>query len=199
VGLLLAAGAGHRLGRPKALVEDAAAGTWMARSVAALRDGGVDEVYVVVGACAEEVTAAVPSGCRVVTALDWEEGMGASLARGLAAVSASPVDSEAPADAVIVMLVDTPGVGGAVVRRLAGRATPGALARASYAGTPGHPVLLGRDHWSGVLDVAGGDRGARDYLGNHRVTLVDCTDVGVGADVDTAESLAAWRAARHYS
>jgi CTP:molybdopterin cytidylyltransferase MocA len=198
VGLLLAAGEGQRLGRPKALVEDADTGTWMARSVAALRDGGVDEVYVVVGACAEEVTAAVPRGCDVVSAADWHEGMGASLRRGLAAVSAGAVDGEAAADAVIVMLVDTPGVGGAVVRRLAGRASREALARASYAGRPGHPVLLGRDHWSGVLDVARGDRGARDYLRTHQVTLVDCTDVGAGTDVDTAESLAAWRAAPRY-
>ena len=44
-GLLLAAGEGRRMGKPKALVED-----WLPRSVVALRDGGCEGVTVVLGA-----------------------------------------------------------------------------------------------------------------------------------------------------
>jgi CTP:molybdopterin cytidylyltransferase MocA len=188
VGLLLAAGEGRRLGRPKALVEDRDGSTWLERSVAALRDGGVSDVYVVVGAAHPEVSAAVPAGCRVVHAAHWAEGMGASLHAGLVAVSVEPGD----ADAVLVMLVDTPGVGSDVVRRLTSDSGPDALARAAYGSEPGHPVLIGRHHWEGVLEVAGADRGARDYLRAHRVTLVQCADIGTGDDVDTAEALRAW-------
>jgi CTP:molybdopterin cytidylyltransferase MocA len=188
VGLLLAAGEGRRLGRPKALIEDRHGSTWLERSVAAVRDGGVDDVYVVVGAARAEVTAAVPAGCRVVHAADWAAGMGASLHAGLTAVSVENAD----ADAVLVMLVDTPGVGPDVVRRMASRSGPDALARAAYGPEPGHPVLLGRDHWPGVLEVATGDRGARDYLKAHPVTLVQCADIGTGDDVDTAEALRTW-------
>jgi CTP:molybdopterin cytidylyltransferase MocA len=90
------------------------------------------------------------------------------------------------------MLVDTPGVGPDVVRRLTSRSGPDALARATYGSGPGHPVLLGRDHWPGVLEVASGDRGARDYLRAHPVTLVECADIGTGDDVDTAEALRTW-------
>jgi CTP:molybdopterin cytidylyltransferase MocA len=188
VGLLLAAGEGRRLGRPKALVEDRHGSTWLERSVAAVRDGGVSDVYVVVGAARAEVTAAVPAGCRVVDAANWAEGMGASLQAGLTAVSVEHAD----ADAVLVMLVDTPGVGPDVVRRLTSRSGPEALARAAYGSGPGHPVLLGRDHWPGVLEVASGDRGARDYLRAHPVTLVECADIGTGDDVDTAQALRTW-------
>jgi CTP:molybdopterin cytidylyltransferase MocA len=188
VGLLLAAGEGRRLGRPKALVEDRHGSTWLERSVAAVRDGGVSDVYVVVGAARAEATAAVPAGCRVVHAANWAEGMGASLQAGLAAVSVEHADT----DAVLVMLVDTPGVGPDVVRRQTSRSGPDALARATYGSGPGHPVLLGRDHWPGVLEVASGDRGARDYLRAHPVTLVDCADIGTGDDVDTAEALRTW-------
>jgi CTP:molybdopterin cytidylyltransferase MocA len=188
VGLLLAAGEGRRLGRPKALLEDRHGSTWLERSVAAVRDGGVSDVYVVIGAAHAEVTAAVPAGCRVVHAADWAEGMGASLHAGLTAVSTEHAD----ADAVLVMLVDTPGVGPDVVRRMASRSGPDALARAAYGPEPGHPVLLGRDHWPGVLEVASGDRGARDYLKARHVTLVQCADIGTGDDVDTAEALRTW-------
>jgi CTP:molybdopterin cytidylyltransferase MocA len=189
VGLLLAAGEGRRLGRPKALIEDRDGSTWLERSVAALRDGGVSDVYVVVGAASADVAAAVPAGCRVVHAASWTEGMGASLHAGLTAVSAEHGD----ADAVLVMLVDTPGVGPDVIRRLTSRSGPEALARAAYGSEPGHPVLLGRHHWPGVLEVASGDRGARDYLRSHPVTLVHCADIGTGDDVDTAEALAHWQ------
>jgi CTP:molybdopterin cytidylyltransferase MocA len=107
------------------------------------------------------------------------------------------------ADAVVVMLVDTPGVGADVVRRLiAGSVgepdqespstTRRALGRASYAGSIGHPVLIGRDHWSAVIASAQGDRGARDYLSAHDVTIVECGDIGSGNDIDTREAFVAW-------
>jgi nicotine blue oxidoreductase len=191
LGLVLAAGAGRRFGGPKALVADPASGTWLGRAVAALRDGGVSDIYVVVGASAQEVRAAAPEGCHVVEATDWPQGMGASLRTGLAAVGAPDLDP-AP-DAVLVMLVDTPGVGAAVVRRMAGHAGPDALARAAYDGEPGHPVLIGRTHWAAVAGSAHGDLGARDYLRTHPATLIECADVGSGGDIDTPTLLAAWR------
>ncbi len=202
VGLVLAAGEGRRLGGPKALVADAAGQTWLARAVAALHDGGVADVTVVVGAAASMVRGEVPAGCRVVEATDWADGMAVSLGAGLAALAAGATGdrgavtngSTAAADAVIVMLVDTPGVGAGVIRRLADLVAPRILARAAYQGQPGHPVLIGRDHWAGVRGTARGDRGARDYLSSRPVTLVECSDIGSGADVDTPELLAEWRA-----
>ena len=86
-GLVLAAGAGSRLGVPKALVRDEAGSTWLARTVSALADAGVTDVSVVVGADARAVRAAVPTGCQVVEAVDWHQGMSASLSAGLRAVA----------------------------------------------------------------------------------------------------------------
>jgi molybdenum cofactor cytidylyltransferase/nicotine blue oxidoreductase len=116
--------------------------------------------------------------------------MGASLRAGLAAVAAGSPD----AAGVLVMLVDTPDVGPDVVRRLTAHAAPHALARAAFEGRPGHPVLLGRDHLAGVVRVAGGDRGARDYLAANDVHLVECGDIGTGIDIDTAEAWRQWHA-----
>jgi CTP:molybdopterin cytidylyltransferase MocA len=190
VGLVLAAGSGERFGGPKALARDEHGATFVARAVASLVQGGIGVVYVVVGASAETVRAAVPTGARVVEAVDWAEGMGASLRAGLAAVEAESPD----AVGVLVMLVDTPDVGPDVVRRLTAHAAPEVLARAAYRAQPGHPVLIGRDHWVGAARSASGDRGARDYLGANDVHLVECGDIGTGVDIDTAEAWRQWHA-----
>lgn len=174
-GLLLAAGAGSRMGRPKALVDD-----WLVRGIRALGDGGCPTVTVVLGARAEEALALLEgTGATAVVAADWEAGLSASLRAGLAATQATD------ADAVVVTLVDLPDVSAAVVRRLL---TPDVdsttLRRASYDGRPGHPVVLGRDHWAGVAAETGGDRGARGYLATHDVEAVECADLASGRDVD---------------
>ncbi|WP_246281797.1 nucleotidyltransferase family protein [Fodinicola acaciae] len=185
-GLLLAAGAGRRFGMPKALVEHR--GSLLVESAArVLADGGCAPVYVVVGAAADEVQAKADLGdARVVVNDDWPTGMGSSLRRGLEAVT-KQVDTVV--DAVVILPVDTPGVTAAAVRRVAGFATPRALAAASYDGVRGHPVLIGRDHWPGVRETAVGDRGARDYLKAHTVAEVPCEDIAVGTDADRPEDL----------
>ena len=175
-GLLLAAGAGRRLGRPKALVEG-----WLARAVDALTDGGCARVTVVLGASAEEALPLLEgTGATAVVAADWAEGMSASLRAGLTALEGTD------AEAALVTLVDLPDVSAAVVARVlragAGSAT---LRRAAYGGEPGHPVLIGRDHWAGVAHETAGDRGARGYLATHDVELVECGDLATGQDVDS--------------
>jgi CTP:molybdopterin cytidylyltransferase MocA len=92
----------------------------------------------------------------------------------------------ADATAALVLLVDLPDITPDVVQRVLDTASGTAsLARATYDGRPGHPVLLGRDHWAGVLDTATGDRGARDYLEAHEHVSVECGDLATGADVDS--------------
>jgi len=186
-GLLLAAGAGRRLGRPKALVRDSDGSPWVRRAAELLAAGGCTPVVVVLGAEAEQARELLPLDVdvEVVVATEWADGMGASLRAGL---SALPELAE-NADAALVLLVDLPDLVPAVVRRVAQHAAPQALARATYGDTAdarhGHPVLLGREHWAGAAATVVGDRGARDYLDAHGVIGVDCSDLASGADVDT--------------
>ena len=52
-------------------------------------------------------------------------------------------------------------------------------------------MVLGRDHWAGVVASAKGDAGARDYLkGNPALELVECADIATPDDVDTPDALA---------
>jgi CTP:molybdopterin cytidylyltransferase MocA len=180
-GVLLAAGAGSRMGTPKALVVGEDGEPWLARGVEALLGGGCAGVTVVLGAAAAAAAAHVPAGpVTTVVAADWAEGMSASLRAGLAALA----DSEATA--AVISLVDLPDVDARVVRRVLDLgAGPDRLARATYDGRPGHPVLIGRDHWAGVLETVSGDAGARGYLARHPVTPVECGDLATGRDVDS--------------
>lgn len=219
LGILLAAGAGRRMGGPKALVVGTDSRPWLETSTYTLLDGGCARVVVVLGAQADLARPLVPVDPRVevVEAPDWDEGMGASLRRGLAAAQLlrrNGIDVEA----AVVSLVDLPDVDARVVARLIATALPplpgsadpadpaggadggvggagadpsgspaaasSVLARAGYRGRPGHPVILGVDHWAAVLASARGDHGAREYLADRPVLLVECGDLATGRDVD---------------
>ncbi|GAA0555455.1 nucleotidyltransferase family protein [Paractinoplanes ferrugineus] len=176
-GLVLAAGGGSRYGMPKALV--AYAGRLLVeRAAETLRSAGVARTVVVLGASATSVLAAAPNLPDPVINPDWATGMGSSLRAGLRALTGTP------AVAAVVLLVDMPEVTPLAVGRVTAHAAADALVMGSYAGRRGHPVLLGRDHWDGVMASAVGDRGARDYLRRHDVRLVEVGDVAGDLDLD---------------
>ena len=185
-GLVLAAGEGRRFGGPKApYVLDGE--RLVDRAVRILRAAGCDPVLVVLGAWVGDVPGAV-----VVVNDDWPTGMGSSLRRGLDHLASDSLgahggDPTPAVDRVLVTLVDLPGLTVEAVTQIA--ATPSddpreVLASATYDGVRGHPVLLGRAHWPGVAASAVGDRGARTYLAERPVTLVEVGDVATGDDLD---------------
>ncbi|MFF2813425.1 NTP transferase domain-containing protein [Streptomyces sp. NPDC058000] len=186
-GLLLAAGGGRRLGgRPKALL-DHRGRPLVEHAARVLRDGGCGPVHIVLGAAAETVRArAELADYGISVNPDWAQGMGSSLRVGLTALAGSG------ADAVVVSLVDQPGIGAAAVARVVAAYTGrDALAAAAYGGERGHPVLFGAERWADIAASAEGDRGARAYLRRHTgaVTLVECGDVAEAYDIDTPEDL----------
>lgn len=140
----------------------------------------------VLGAGAEQAAALVPAPAAVVRAHRWREGVGASLRAGLEAAAAL----DPPPEAALVHLVDLPDVGADVIARVLAHSSPQALARATYRDAPGHPVLLGREHWPVLLAAVHGDRGAGPFLRRHRGTqTVECADLAAGADTDTPDAL----------
>ena len=187
-GLLLAAGAGSRMGRAKALVTGSDGVSLLDHGIAVLRGGGCGPVVVVVGAEGMQARglAEAAGADLVVEAPDWASGQSASLRAGLQALSRTD------AYAACVLLVDLPDVGADVVARVTAAAGegPAVLARAAYGGAPGHPVVIGREHWADVAEGARGDAGARDYLASHPHLLLECGDLATGRDVDTPADLA---------
>ncbi|MGO2747176.1 nucleotidyltransferase family protein [Microbacterium sp.] len=179
-GIVLAAGAGSRYGGPKALARTADGRSWARLAVDLLERAGCDDILVAVGAESAAAERVVPPRARAVRVPDWDSGLSASLRGALAAAA----DTHAPA--ALVIPVDTPAMPAAVCARVLAAAdpSPSALARAVFGGTPGHPVLLGRDHWEQVAATLVGDTGAAGYLREHRAARIECGDIWDGADVD---------------
>jgi nicotine blue oxidoreductase len=184
-GVLLAAGQGSRFGGPKALIE-LGGRTLAQRGVDLLRAGGADPVLVVTGAAPVSI-----AGTRTVHNPDFRTGMGSSLRAALRYLQADPAAPEA--QAVVVTLADQPLVGVEAVARLIAAFKEGAtVAVATYDGKPRNPVLLARERWAEVAELATGDSGARAFLRARPelVTFIECGDVGRADDIDTPEDLA---------
>ena len=176
-GLILAAGSGQRMGRPKA--EIVLEGTRLVdRAVAAM--GVCDDVLVVVR------DGVVVPAVRTVVNAQPERGLRSSLRLG--------IQHATEADALAVMLVDLPGVRAEDVTAVVRGWRPGRIALGSYGGRRAHPIVMGPGDWVAALDLAGPDEGARRYLAAHpdRVDEVDLA--GDATDLDRPEDLARWQA-----
>jgi molybdenum cofactor cytidylyltransferase/nicotine blue oxidoreductase len=181
--VVLAAGGGRRYGMPKALVEYE--GSLLVERAVRTARAVCDPVLVVLGARAVDVwRQADLDGATVLANKDWETGMASSLRTGLEGLRSWP----GRVDAALVTLVDMPGMTPQALSHVAGHAAPDALAVAAYDGVRGHPVLLGRDHWDGVIETLTGDEGARRYLSAHGAAEVDCTGLADPTDLDVPPS-----------
>jgi len=185
--VLLAAGAGSRLGgRPKALLELGGV-PLVRRALVALSGAGVDEVAVVTGHHAALVEAAVRE-FPVTLAHNPrpDDGQAASVLVGLAALSAR-------LDAVIVALADQPLVNAddvaALVRAFKQR-EGAAMVVPRVGGAPGNPVILEaalRDEWLAGTAAAA----CRQWRDAHpdRVRWLDVDNAHYRVDIDTEDDL----------
>jgi CTP:molybdopterin cytidylyltransferase MocA len=181
-GLILAAGASRRFGRPKMLLP-LGRGTVLSSVVAPHLEAGLDPVVVVLGADSEAVRAGagLPADprLRVVVNEDWARGMSSSLRRGLWECRS--------ADAVVVALGDQPGVTAERIRALMAAWTPGTpLVVPVHGGRAGHPVLFARSLFD-ELEALRGDVGAREVVRRHwaqaaQVSAVALLDIDIEAD-----------------
>jgi molybdenum cofactor cytidylyltransferase len=185
-GVILAAGRSTRFGRPKALLPVEPSGpTFVARLVTVFRSASIDEV-VVVGR-REDVrlqTAVREAAARFLVNVDADRGQLSSLLTAIDAVDRPNVRG------LIVMPVDMPliqaGTIATVRDRFLERSPP--IARATFGGRHGHPVIFG----SSVFDElrrADPNTGAKAVVHAHAgdVLDVEVNDPGVLRDVDTVQ------------
>lgn len=187
-GIVLAAGASRRMGRPKALLP-LGDRCLLQHVVDAALASRLDEVVVVLGCDAAEIAAALalPAAgrARVVLNSDYPQGQSTSLTAGLAAADES-------ATAAAILLGDHPTLTAAAIDRVADafERSERPAARPVYpdAGdAPGHPVLLDRSLWSSLTRLSG-DQGARFLLARHPEWLLAVPVAGAPPpDVDTRE------------
>ena len=184
--VILAAGRSERMGRSKALLPFGSSNeTFVSHLVTSLRAGGVDDV-VVVGRTGDAPLAAEVLRCsaRLVENVDADRGQLSSIVTGLDAVDHPGVH------AVLVMPVDIPLVRPETIAQLlsAFLAAKLPIARTTFAGRHGHPVIFGRTIFD-ELRRADPSIGASAVvrIRANRVLNVDVDDRAVVHDVDTPE------------
>ncbi|HJZ47478.1 MAG TPA: nucleotidyltransferase family protein [Roseiflexaceae bacterium] len=182
-GLILAAGASSRMGRPKQLLDWGGRPLVHAAAETALA-AGLDPVLVVVGGAATEVEGALAGlPLRIVANPDYAAGQSTSLRAGVAALGPT-------AEAAVVLLGDQPLVTAAIVEQIIAEwhASGAPIVAPVYAGQRGNPVLFARAVFPELLAIQG-DQGARAVLAadRARVRLVAFDDPRPLADVDTLE------------
>jgi CTP:molybdopterin cytidylyltransferase MocA len=191
--VILAAGAGHRLGGvAKALLPYRGCSYLQSVAATARAAGVVDAVVVVGEPYGHDVAAhARQLGLRVRVNPLPGRGMASSVALGFAAIA------NGPASAAWLWPVDHPGVAELTLRRLidaAGDAFGDAPGHADvvqprYRGRGGHPPLISRALWSRLARCADEPTGARGVLRASRVIAVDVDDPATVHDIDTPADL----------
>lgn len=171
-------------GGPKPLV-NLGGKTMLARTVQHYLDSALDEVIVVLGYAAESVHGSLPADprLRIVFNPDWAEGLSSSIRAAL---------RDLDAEYVLLGLADMPWVSPFVIEQILARRSPGRAVAPVFKGQRGHPVLLSRDWFEGLLALTG-DRGAARLLQerSHLVDLIEVEEPGVLRDLDFARDIPA--------
>jgi CTP:molybdopterin cytidylyltransferase MocA len=180
-GLILAAGESSRMGRDKALL-DYRGRTFLDTIVTTLRAAGIERIGVVLGHHATEIQQAVKfEGVELVINLDYRRGQTSSLQAGLRTMENSDLE------AVVLCLVDHPGVAPATVRTLIDslRQSGAPVVIPTHQGQRGHPVVIARALFPELLSL-GPDEGANLVARRYRdaTRFIEVEDKGVLLDVD---------------
>lgn len=185
-GIILAAGASTRLGRPKQLLP--VDGKPLLQHVLdEASAAGIDELVLVLGHEASAVRAAItlPPDTRVVVNDEYAAGQSTSLRAGLRA-------ADERSEAAAVLLGDCYGLTRDLIAQVVAHHQGGAapITRPLYASpsgkpVPGHPVVLGRSTWAEAEKIEG-DQGARQLIAAHPEWVDDIhLDVPAPDDIDT--------------
>ena len=180
---MLAAGAGKRFGGPKQLAE-LDGRPLLEHALAAMSAvPAIERIVVVLGAYAEEILARVDFlDAEPVVCDRWSEGQSASLRCGLEALG--------DVEAAVVTLADQPRITPQVIALALDHWNGLRPVRSTYAGHPGHPVVLSRSVIERSRELTG-DVGARELLEQAGARNVEAGHLCTADDVDTPADLQA--------
>lgn len=178
-GIILAAGAASRMGRPKVLLPWQGE-TLIHRAARTALAGGLNPVVVVTGALHADISGTLADlAVQVVNNPDWQSGQSTSVRAGVQALPEST-------QAVLFLLGDQPFVTPELIRRLVAtylRTRPTILA--PFVGEKRtNPVVFDRSIFD-VLCRLEGDAGARSIFGQYPPVAMPWSDERLLFDVDT--------------
>lgn len=184
--VILAAGAGTRLGGVAKALLHTGDETYLARIARIARLAGTTELVVVVGRPHGHRVgdAARELGLAVVVNPLPERGMASSIALGFGAIGAYALD------AAWLWPVDHPGVELRTLEALVDALGTHDVAQPRHTGRGGHPPLVARALWPQLAACGDLPGGARDVIGRASIARIDVDDTAVLRDIDTQRDLA---------
>ncbi len=186
--VVLAAGRASRFGAPKQLLEIAGE-TLVDRACRTALEAGCRPVLRVLGAHADSILRRpCPGSVETLVHAAWAEGMGASLAAGVARL----LELSPGLDAVLVLLADQPMVTAGLLEAMLSQDGP-SIVLCDRGDSTGPPALFAKRHF-GELTALYGDRGAKAIAANHEAMLVAFPDAAW--DIDSPEEWERFQAAR---
>ncbi|MBI4749861.1 MAG: nucleotidyltransferase family protein [Acidobacteria bacterium] len=181
--LILAAGASRRLGHPKQLLPIGSQNL-LQHTVECALGTGAHPVLVVLGAQAEAIKPTLNAyAIHVVENPTWEEGMGASIRTGIAALS-----QLGSVDAVVIAPCDQPFLSTQFLSDLITTffRTRKNIIASQYADTVGIPALFTSSFFP-LLLALGGDTGAKKIIQANLDQTILIPFAGGSLDIDTPE------------
>jgi molybdenum cofactor cytidylyltransferase len=185
VAVVLSAGESSRMGRPKALLPIDGR-MFIERIVAALKQGNIGRIIVVLGHNAGELKAKISHlPIEILINDDYKLGQLSSLQ-----VAVRHLRSDAACDGMLVHLVDHPYLPSSLVEEMIRRFYESKkwLVVPRYHGKRGHPVVFARALFDELLAAPMG-QGAKAVVNAHPAeTLeVETEEEGIAVDIDTPE------------
>ncbi len=158
--------------------------TIIERAIDNLSASAVDEVIVVLGHKAKEITEAISTrSVKIAFNPNYGEGMSTSIIAGLKLV-------DLRAEAVMLALGDQPLVDSQTINRLIDefRKHDKGIALPTYKGRRGHPVIFATRYKPELLELKG-DIGAREIIKRHPQDVLEVAvdSAGVISDIDTED------------
>jgi len=186
-GLLIAAGASHRLGQPKQLVTYKGK-TLINHAVDKLKSLDLDDCTVILGSQADLIKSKIDKEISILINADWQEGMGSTVRKGISSL-------DADVDAVLVLIVDQYKLTIDLLIQLINEfeKSEDHLVVSRYAnGAFGPPAIFPKKYFNQLKELKG-DRGAGKIIkseleyNDQRVVIVDFEEGHL--DVDTPQDL----------
>jgi len=180
--LMLAAGAGRRFGSQKQLAD--IDGTPMVqRALVQLQPLFDDRLYCVLGAGRETIARVVAPHARIIEHPDWAQGIGSSIACGIAAITRARA-----VDGILIALADQPALNRTHYRHLIAHFDGHHIVAAGYAGHSAVPALFPAA-WFAELQQLQGDTGARHLLRCAPDQVITLAVPQAELDIDTPQDL----------
>lgn len=179
--LILAAGAASRFGSTKQLV-DIAGKPMLQHCIDSAATVLPDAVYTVLGNQSETIAANI-YGANILLNLDWQKGLGHSIAAGVTALKEQY-------QGILILLADQPNIKGHHLAQLLKLFNGDNTVCSYYQGKNGVPAIFPKSKYADLMALQG-DRGAKHLLHTMDNELQTLSLTEATLDIDTPEDLEA--------